>query len=174
MHSGKSGVAQQDSGGKPHMVVAKTQLVSAVVEDIDQEKRMITLKRSDGRLFRFRVDERVRRLDQVKKGDRVRVGYYSSASIMVRKSEGEPLSQSEKVEVIPSSHALSGVLVNAASAVAIVTGIDYRKRIAKVKTPDGEIVTVHATPEMTRFDEVKTGDRVVVDVTEAVAVSVHK
>jgi hypothetical protein len=102
------------------------------------------------------------------------VGYYSSASIMVRKSEGEPLSQSEKVEVVPSSHALSGVLVNAASVVAIVTDIDYQKRIAKVKNPDGEIVTVHATPEMERFNEVKVGDRVVVDVTEALAVSVHK
>jgi hypothetical protein len=174
--TGASGaIAQQGSGEKPHVVVAETRQVSAVVEDIDYQTRMVTLKRADGKEFTFRVDERARRFGEVKKGDHVRVTYYASASILVRKPEGETgVSQAEKVELAPKGHGPGGVIATTTSAVATVTDIDYKKRIAKVQRPDGEIVTVHATPEMKRFNEVKKGDQVVIEVTEAIAVSVHK
>ena len=52
--------------------------VTAKVEAIDQKKREVTLKGPLGNVVTFVVDERVKRLDEIKVGDEVTADYYVS------------------------------------------------------------------------------------------------
>ncbi len=52
--------------------------VTAKVEAIDQAKREVTLKGPLGNVVTFVVDERVKRLNEVKVGDEVTADYYVS------------------------------------------------------------------------------------------------
>ena len=168
-------IAQQAPGDKPRAVFAEVRHVTAEVQDINYQTRMVTLKGPSGRTVSFRADPRVRNLDQVKQGDLVNATYYESTSIIVRSPEGGPsLSESKTVEVAPRGQKPGGVVTTTTTAVATVTDIDYQKRIAKLQGPDGKITTVHATAEVKRFNEVRKGDQVVVTVTDAIAVSLKK
>ncbi|MEA3277276.1 MAG: hypothetical protein U9Q81_18745 [Pseudomonadota bacterium] len=57
--------------------------VTATVEDIDLEKRLITVKGPKGRVVTSQVGPKVENLDQVKVGDKVRVAYREALAIMV-------------------------------------------------------------------------------------------
>jgi len=56
---------------------------------------------------------------------------------------------------------------------ATVEGIDYPRRDLQLKGETGNRMTVHVGPEVTRFNEIKKGDRVTLDYFGAVAVSVQ-
>lgn len=75
-------------------------------------------------------------------------------------------------EVARRGHKPEGTIVRANRVIATVTKIDYKKRTATAEGPDGKKVFVHAGPEVRRFNEVKKGDRIAIEITEALAVSV--
>jgi len=168
-------VGRAQEGSKPHVVVLSTRTVTATVEAIDYETRMATLKRSDGTTVTFRVSDNFHNLDKVKQGDTVKAVYFESTAITVRKPEGsEGASASTTVEVARRGHKPEGTIAKTTTVVATVTAINYKQRTATLQAPDGNSVNVHAGPEVKRFNEVKKGDQVVVQVTEALAVSVQK
>jgi hypothetical protein len=165
--------AQQASPSRPGVVVLDTRTATATVVDIDYQTRMTTLRRSDGKTITIKVDDRFPNLDKVHKGDTVKFVYFESTAIMVQDpKETVGSSSSETVEVARRGHKPEGTIVRANRVVATVTKIDYKKRTATVEGPDGKKVVVHAGPEVKRFNEVKKGDQIVIEITETLAVSV--
>ena len=55
-----------------------------------------------------------------------------------------------------------------------VTDVDRANRLLAVKGPNGGINVYSVGPEIKRFDEIKVGDRIVVEYTAAVAVALRK
>src|SRR5262245_20541032 len=80
----------QEKSGKPSIVVSETNVVKATVQDINQEKREVTLKDQEGNTVKMKVSEEVKNLPQVQKGDQVIAGYYQSAAISVNKPGEAP------------------------------------------------------------------------------------
>lgn len=166
--------ARAQEGSRPQVVTSTTHTLTAKVTALDYQTRMITLKRSDGKTATFRVDDRFPNLDKVKKGDKVDAVYYESSSISVQAPGSAGRSASEAFTSEPPGNAPAATIIKTTTAVSTVLSIDYEKRIATLQDPDGKRVTIHAGPEVKRFHEIRKGDQIVVQVTEALAVSVRK
>jgi hypothetical protein len=74
-----------EKGQKPSAVAVKTTQVTATVEDIDYSKREVKLKDSEGNTKKIKVGDRVKRLDEVKKGDQIVARYTEALAVSVSK-----------------------------------------------------------------------------------------
>jgi membrane protein implicated in regulation of membrane protease activity len=68
----------------PAGMMVETREVTATVEAIDQAKRLVTLKGPEGKSRTIKVDPRVKRLPDVKKGDQVVVRHTEGLAIYVK------------------------------------------------------------------------------------------
>lgn len=167
--------AEENAGEKPGLVISDKAVLTATVEDIDYNTRMVTLKGPKGRTITMKVGEDVKNLNQVKKGDQVVAEYLESVAVFVRKAEAEP-SETEfsAVEVAPPGTKTGKVMVKTRETTARIEMIDYKNRLVTLRTADEKPVTMHVDESAKKFDQVKRGDEVVVRYTETVAVSVKK
>src|SRR5262245_14681716 len=149
--------------------------MTATVVAIDHKKRMVTLRGPEGNTETIHVDESVRNLPQVKKGDEVAVTYYESRAIQVKKpGEATPgITSSEGMERAQPGAMPGGVVARKTTLTATITAIDRKKDTATLKGPKGKSVTVKVQ-DPSRLEKVKVGDLVQVNYTEAVAVAVEK
>lgn len=65
------------------------------------------------------------------------------------------------------------VYVDRSSLAATVEAVDMDKRTVTLRGPDGKTVTLKAPPEVRNFDQIKTGDAVLAEFLDAVAVFVR-
>ncbi len=79
-----AGVEVAPRGQKPAGMMVETREVTATVEAIDQAKRLVTLKGPEGKSRTIKVDPRVKRLQDVKKGDQVVVRHTEGLAIYVK------------------------------------------------------------------------------------------
>ena len=168
-------LAQQTAGQKPGVVVADVATLTASVEAIDYEKRMVTLKGPEGNMVTVRVGSEVKNFDQIRQGDRVVVEHFESVALFVWQSGDAPSATGvEVVEVARPGEKPAGLVVDTTEITASVEAIDYAKRTVSLKGPQGDIRIIKVGPNVERFDQVKQGDQVVVRHTEALAISVQK
>lgn len=66
------------------------------------------------------------------------------------------------------------VAVNAVEVTALVTSVDKAARIVTLKGPDGRNVDVVCGSEVRNFDQIKVGDRVLVQYQEALSLELKK
>ena len=160
---------------KPSFSASQTTTITARVEAIDHETRLVTLLGPEGNEITFTASEEARNLDQVDVGDIVSAEYVESVSVEVVANEGsEPgsgemaaMARTEKGEM-PGGAAIDTRIVT-----ATVEEINLEKNTFKLKGPDGNVNEfVARNPDNLRRSEV--GDLVIITVTEAVAISVTK
>lgn len=80
-------VIRSEKGEKPGGLVVQTAQKTATVEDIDYTTREVKLKGSDGNTIKIKVGDRVKRLEDVKKGDRIVATYTEALAVSVVKPE---------------------------------------------------------------------------------------
>jgi len=76
-----------EKGQKPGGLAVQTTQKTATVEDIDYATREVTLKGSDGNILKIKAGDRVKRLEDVKKGDRIVATYTEALAVSVVKPE---------------------------------------------------------------------------------------
>jgi hypothetical protein len=69
----------KDSDGLP----VDTLEAMVTVEDLDHEKRIVTFKAADGTVQRIKVDERVKKLRNIQKGDKIFVRYTEPLAVRI-------------------------------------------------------------------------------------------
>lgn len=150
--------------------------VTAVVEDVDVEKRLVTLRGPEGKVTTIEVDESVRNLPQVRKGDTVRVEYYESIAIQLAKpgevEVGDAAVAEEMARSKPGDKP-GGISARAVTIVAMVEAIDKTNGTVTLKGAEGESRTIKAQ-NPANLDKIKVGDTVQITYTEAVAIAVEK
>lgn len=147
----------------------------AKVEKIDQKTRHVTLKRADGVRRTFRVDEKVRNLPQVKKGDEVVVTYYESLAYkLLKPGEAEPgvAVAAETTRAQPGAMP-AGAEAAVVSITATIIGIDRSASTVTLRGPEGNVETVKVR-DPRRLEAAQVGDLVELTYTEALAVAVEK
>jgi hypothetical protein len=72
-------------GEKPGGVVVKTTQMTATVEDVDYAKREVKLKDDEGNTRKIKVGDRVKKLEEVKKGDQIVARYTEALAVSVEK-----------------------------------------------------------------------------------------
>ena len=81
-----SSVQMAEKGANPGGVITEVVQVQARVDEIDYENRTVVLTGPEGNSVKLVVDQRVKRLNEVKVGDLVVVGYTQAlAAEMIRK-----------------------------------------------------------------------------------------
>ena len=161
---------------RPSIHASQSAVVSAVVEEINHETRVVTVRRSDGEAITFTAHEDARNLDQVSVGDVLLAEYEETISIEVFANEDHE--QAEAAELAAVARTEEGEMpgfaaMDATVVTATVEEINIEANTFKLKGPDCE-VTEEGARNPDNLKRAQVGDLVVTTVTEAVAVVVEK
>jgi hypothetical protein len=159
---------------KPSFFASQSTTVNAVVEAIDHESRVVTLRISEDETVTFTASEEARNLDQVSVGDIVNAEYVESLSIEVVANEGMEPSEGDLTAIARTEKGeMPGVAaIDTKILTATVEDINLEKNTFKLKGPDGTVNEyVARNPDNLRRAAV--GDLVIITMTEAVAISVE-
>jgi len=160
--------------GKPGAIAVQVTKWSATVKSLDYVNKTAVLEDENGRTVEVNA-KNARNLDQVLVGDKVNVKYIEQLAIFVRKARAPATAGAVRtVKLAPKGAMPGGVIADTVQIQADVEGVDYQKRTITLKDPVGEIRTYKVNKEVKRLKEVKKGDQVVVDVTQALALEVVK
>jgi Cu/Ag efflux protein CusF len=151
---------------------AKT--ISATVEAINHKTREVTLKGPDGKSVTFKAGERVKNLDQVKKGDLVTADYYESTAVYVSAPDaGATSSASVAAAGAEKGEMPAGIAHAEVTLVAMVEAIASDKKSVTLKKQDGGTV-VFPVKNPENLEMVKVGDQVTIVSSQTLAVLVEK
>jgi len=169
-------LAQDDAAPmeRPAMSASQSMTVSAVVEAIDLETRIVTVRKADGEELTFTASDEARNLDQVSVGDVLIAEYVESIDIQVFANDGmEPEAAAAaamartKEGDMPGFAAMEQVVIT-----ATVEDINIEANTFKLKGVDGTVNEyVARNPE--NLKRAKVGDLVIMTVTNAVAITVE-
>lgn len=155
------------------VVVAEKLTVTAVVDRINQQTRMITLRGSDGEKKTFRVGDDVQNLPQVRTGDEVVVTYFESIAVRLKKQGTPGATVDEAVAAAAPGQLPSGAAVRTVKVSAEVVGVDRARNTITLKGPRGKTRTIKVQNRKD-LEGVNVGETVQVALTEAVAIAVEK
>jgi hypothetical protein len=168
----------QDKTKLPLETVGTTEAVTvdATVEDIDLGTRTVTLAGPGGDTFVVTAGDRVKNLDQVRKGDRVSTTFYRSLALDVRKGGAGSSQPSATGDVAVATAAPGerpgGVAVKRLKVLVDVAGVNKDKPSITVIGPAGKPREL-LVKDRALLDGVTAGEQVEVDYTEALAIAVE-
>lgn len=151
--------------------------VTATVKAVNQATREVTLEGASGRSVRFIAGKDIRRLDEVRVGDRVRVEYLVSLLAELRpptpEESASPLAIVEVAGRAPQGATPVAGAIGATRMVTTVEAIDIPNMRIVLRGPLGDLTTVKArNPDNIR--KLRVGDTIVLFLTEGVGVSLVK
>jgi len=160
---------------RPSFAASQTMVVSAVVEAIDQETRVVTVRKADGEAITFTASEEARNLGQVSVGDVLIAEYLETVTIDVLANDGleaeaataAALARTEEGEM-PGVAAMDSTIV-----ISTVEEINVENNTFKLKGPDG-VVEEYVARNPENLKRAMVGDLVVTTVTAAMAITVEK
>jgi len=160
-------------GAKPSGIKEKTIKMTATVQAIDLEKRVVTLKGQKGNVFDLKVGEEAKNLPQVKVGDLVKVQYYESLAFEVTKpGQAGGAGAAAAVASAKPGEKPAGIATGQVTVTATIEAIDAKKKRVTLKGPEGKTQEIKVK-DPKNLKNVKVGDQVVLTYTEALAVSVE-
>lgn len=160
---------------KPGAMAGELISLTATVEAIDLEKRLVTLKGPEGNTVTLEVGEQARNLSQVKVGDQVQADYYESVALYAQKPDGSLPAAAEMaaVERAPTGEKPGIAAVDSRMITATVESIDLEKRTVALKGPEGNTLNLKLDDRTPNLENLKAGDQVVARFTQAIAISVE-
>jgi len=166
--------AGDSKAGKPGAMAVRVVNWSATVKAIDYVQKTVVLVDETGR--EVSVDaKKARNLDQVLVGDKVNIKFVEELVVSVKKSDAPPRAGvTRTVRLAPKGKMPGGIITHTAQIQANVEDIDYGKRTVTLKGPAGNIRTYKVSKEVKRLKDIKKGDQVVLDITQALALDVVK
>ena len=159
---------------KPGAMASELITLTATVEAIDLEKRLVTLKGPEGNTVNLEVNEQARNLAQVKVGDQVQAEYYESVALYAQKPDGSLPAAAEMaaIERAPAGEKPGMAAVKSRVITATVESIDLEKRTVALKGPEGNTLNLKVDDRTPNLENLKAGDQVVARFTQAIAISV--
>jgi len=163
-------MAPDPSGATPQPKAEKTDIThaSVVVAAIDKGARKLTIKMPDGEKAQIQVPTDVHEFDKLKVGDKIDVDYMQSVALGFLPAGTKP-SMTEREAAGP------GMAGRQMSVSAEVIKVDAASNQVTFKGPKGthRIVTVQDPELQARLPNLKPGQVVVLQYTEAVATAIQ-
>jgi hypothetical protein len=153
--------------------------LSATVEAIDVNNRLVALRGPEGNVATIEVSPEVRNLEQVKVGDKLNVKYRESLAAAIMPKGTSP-TLNDVDQSATAARAAPGAMPGAAvgrevTTTVVIQSVDAKNHRVTFSGPDGLVRSVQAQkPEMQTFvQSLKQGDEVELKYNEALAVSVE-
>lgn len=164
----------QSPAGKPAGMIAASTTLTATVTKVDAKDRWVTLKLADGTTFDVQAGPQVKNFAQIKVGDTVTASQDETVAIAVVSGDAAPpmASSGSTTTGAPLGAKPMGVEVDLVTLSGKVTAIDYGKRLVTIVGPQGNSNTVQVGPAVQRFDNIKQGDQVVLNVKRVTTIQV--
>jgi len=169
--------ADQPPPQAPTKVMAEKLSTTATAEKVDAQKRRLTLRGADGNEFTVEVPESVK-LDQIQKGDRVKIDYYEAVAISLKKGEPGAQPRAGETAIVESNAGTlpSGMMAHQITATVEVVKVDRAHNKVVVRRPDGATDTIHVSDPAMQADlaNLHEGDRLQATYTQAAAITVMR
>ena len=170
--------SQTSAGEKPPVKERWIRVkIKASVENINSEKREVTLKGPQGNLVTVTASEAVKRFDEIKVGDTVRAEYLTFLRAEFREPTAEekatPLVVLAEAGRAPKEVAPAGVVGAVVKAVVKVVAINTEEKKVAIQGPRGNFLVLPVRDEAV-LNNLKVGEVVIMTYAEAVALSLSK
>jgi hypothetical protein len=148
---------------------------TATIMAIDAANRLITLRDDKGIEDTYTIGPEMKRFDELKVGDKVKMTYYESLVLQVRKPGDKAAAIDTSKEAINRG---KGALPSGSAAVqermtVTVKAIDPAVPSITVTTPDGRTVT-RKVENKKNLESVKVGDQIDITYTRALLASIER
>ena len=174
--SGAGITAAAKTADEPAFKDEGTDSIIATVTEIDQKTREVTLRGPLGNSVSFIAGPDVKKLKQVRVGDKVHVDYTVSLAIELREPTAEekaqPLSATNVTSRVAKG-APAGTAVEQVKAVVTIEGINRPTHTIVVKGPLGRYVMVRVA-DPARLEKLQIGQTIVLTYTESMAIKLEK
>lgn len=159
----------------PELEMGEVTTVTATVQAVDLENRLVTLKGERGQLATLNVGEEARNLDQVRVGDRVVMKYREAMAIQLIKNPTSggvtERKETQSGTRAPLGQKPSATLRDKVEVVANVIAVNRKTRKVTLRGPE-KTVTVKAPLEV-NLKEIQVGDQVQVTYVEEFGIAVE-
>jgi hypothetical protein len=138
--------------------VSRTKVAEATVVEINHENHTALLKDKDGTQL-INVGPDAPNFGKIQVGDRVIAEVVESLRVAVKKSADEPAA--DVFETAQRNQDTPGAQkVTVSESTVRVEKINYDTRMMTLSGADGKRITIEAGPEIERFNEIKQGDMI--------------
>ncbi|HEY7658099.1 MAG TPA: hypothetical protein VH881_14625 [Burkholderiales bacterium] len=103
-----------------------------------------------------------------------RLAFIATAALAITVVMGCAQQPSATDDTVVSSEPGKGMVTRTIQVSAQVVGIDRRTRTVTLKGPEGKVADIVAGPEVRNFDQIRTGDMVVVRYLQALSLELRK
>lgn len=155
--------------------VSKSDSVSATatIQAIDKANRLVTLKDESGAEDTMQVGPAMKRFDELKVGDKVKVTYYESLVLQVRKPGDAVKTGGDDAKLTKGTGGSPAATLSRQQTTTVeVLGIDQKLPSITVRTADGRTVT-RKVENRKNLEGVKVGDKIDITYTQAAILSVE-
>jgi Cu/Ag efflux protein CusF len=172
--TGEVGGAAGVTKGVPGGTVVQTYELKASVTAIDKAARKVTLMDATGIKTTVKVGPEAINFDQIRVGDQLELTAAQELVVSVT-GEGETPSDggAQVVALAPQGAKPGAILAETTQVTAKVTAIHAEQHTATLQFEDGSTRTVAVRPDVD-LSKRKVGDKVVIRITEALAIRVVK
>jgi hypothetical protein len=167
-----SATATNDMDTVRGAIVVDAITTTLTVKSVNADNRTVVLQRADDSLVTYKCGPDVRNFDQIKPGDQVTVTAAEEVALALTPGGAAPAAGQATVVVrAPLGEKPAGKIINTVGFIAKVVSVDMATRHVTLQTATGENKTVKVGPNVD-LANVKPGNDVGVQVTEALAISV--
>jgi Cu/Ag efflux protein CusF len=157
--------------------VAKANAVTAVatIQAIDSTTRSVTLRNDKGEEDTFQIGPDVKRFDEFKVGDKVRMTYYESLVFELRKpgAASNPAGTTGAAGRAAAGNLPAGAVAKEMKTTVTVKAIDPQLPSITVTTQDGRTVT-RKIEDKKNLEGVMVGDRIDITYTQALIANLER
>jgi len=144
---------------------------TATVASVDAAKREITLALENGDSFAFIAGPDMVHFDRLKGGEKLDIDISEELSFFVTTVPGEP-ERVDRIDAVrtPKGNKPGAFIERRVVGSAVVEAVDHAKRTATLRGAH-RTVTIEVAGDVKHFDQVRVGDRVVLEFIQSILVS---
>lgn len=144
------------------------------VLDVDLQKRTVVVEDEEGKVTTVLVGPEVANFNRVQRGDIVTMELNEHISVSVRPGPGDTMNIGSETQTSAApGEKPSSIRIIEGKLKTPVEAIDYQKRTITFKGRRGVMETHTIGPEVTRMNEIRPGDLLIIEYAQTIAVSVQ-
>jgi len=169
-HAGAQSSADADPKGAGAVQAVH---ITATVEAVDQENRIVTLKNRQGDITAIRVGDDVRNLERLAPGDTVEIEYYEAVALDIKNTDAAPTAtETTSVKRAKPGEKPGGMVKRKVRVVTEVMGVNPESQTLLVRGPLGNLTRIKVK-DPARLAEFKIGGMIDVTYVEALAIAIR-